>query len=100
MFPQLVGVRITHRWGGLQSFTADSLPVLGQFDATRRIHGVAGFSGSGNTYSDVTAEYLAGKFTGAESDVGRRFARVLEVLMRVGRKEAEWDPWKSDHSLP
>lgn len=39
LFPQYVNVRVSHRWGGLQSFTADGFPEVGLFDEERRIYG-------------------------------------------------------------
>ena len=47
LFPQFASVDVTHRWGGLQSFTADDLPQIGLFDADRHIYGIAGFCGRG-----------------------------------------------------
>ena len=64
IFPHLAEVRITHRWAGLQSFTCDGLPVIGALDPERRIYGMAGFSGMGNSYSNVGAAYLADRAAG------------------------------------
>src|SRR5207244_13614447 len=61
LFPNLAHVRVTHRWGGLQCFTADDLPVVGLLDPDRSIWGMAGFCGRGNCHSDVGAEFLAGR---------------------------------------
>jgi glycine/D-amino acid oxidase-like deaminating enzyme len=97
LFPQVVGARITHRWGGLQSFTADNVPEVGLFDSERNIWGMAGFCGRGNCHSDVGAEYLAGRITGVASDVERRFGLLFEQLMRVGRPSADWPDWKTTH---
>lgn len=95
LFPALAGVRITHRWGGLQSFTADSLPMVGEFDPERKIHGMAGFSGRGNCYADVGADYLAGKVAGVSSRTEREFGPLMTELLAVGRASAEWGQWKS-----
>lgn len=95
IFPNLVGVRITHRWGGLQSFTADDFPEVGLFDEERQIYGVAGFSGRGNCYSDVAAQYVVGKALGVATPVERDFGRLLENVMPVRRRAAEWGPWFS-----
>ena len=95
LFPTLAGVRITHRWGGLQSFTADSLPMVGEFDPERQIHGMAGFSGRGNCYADVGADYLAGKVAGVPSQTERQFASLMTELLAVGRSTADWGPWTS-----
>jgi glycine/D-amino acid oxidase-like deaminating enzyme len=97
LFPKLAGAKITHRWGGLQSFTADNLPEVGLFDEERQIYGMAGFCGRGNCHSDVGAEYLAGKVAGVVSEVERRFGTLFETLMCVGRESANWGPWQSSH---
>lgn len=95
LFPALAGVQITHRWGGLQSFTADGLPMVGEFDPERQIHGMAGFSGRGNCYADVGADYLAGKVVGVPSRTERAFGSLITQLLAVGRASAAWGPWKS-----
>lgn len=97
LFPQLAGVRITHRWGGLQSFTADGLPVIGLFDAGRRIHGMAGFSGRGNTYTDVGAEVLAARMAGVKSAIGKRYGQLIATLMEVGRPSSHWGAWQTSN---
>lgn len=93
LFPHLQGVAITHRWGGLQSFTADCLPVIGEFDASRQIHGLAGFSGRGNCYADVGAEYLAGRLSGQPGVLETRHGPLFQTLLSVGRTSAQWGPW-------
>jgi glycine/D-amino acid oxidase-like deaminating enzyme len=93
----LVGAKITHRWGGLQSFTADNLPEIGLFDLERQIYGMAGFCGRGNCHSNVGAAYLAGRVAGVVSDVEQRFGYLFETLMRVGRESANWRPWQTVH---
>jgi len=95
LFPQLAGVRITHRWGGLQSFTADDFPEVGLFDEDRQIYGVAGFSGRGNCYSDVGAQYVVGKAVGRPSAVEQQFGTLMETVMPVRRPAAAWGPWVS-----
>ena len=90
IFPHLSEVGITHRWGGLQSFTFDGLPVIGVFDEERRIHGMAGFSGLGNSFSNVGAAYLAARIAGTASDVERRFGSTMELLLAARRAGAEW----------
>lgn len=83
-------VRITHRWGGLQSFTADDFPEVGLFDE-RQIYGVAGFSGRGNCYSDVGTQYVVGKAVGTPSAVEEQFGTLIETVMPV-RRPAAWGP--------
>ncbi len=90
IFPHLAGVRITHRWGGLQSFTGDGLPVIGALDPERRIYGMAGFSGMGNSYSNVGAAYLADRAAGVTGEVERRFGAAVEMLLAPHREGARW----------
>ena len=99
LFPKFRQARITHRWGGLQSFTADNLPVVGILDAELKIYGMAGFCGRGNCHSDVGAEYLAGLVAGVESDTGKRFGSLIEKIMKVQRKAANWGPWHTNKQL-
>ena len=90
IFPHLAGVRITHRWGGLQSFTCDGLPVIGALDPERRIYGMAGFSGMGNSYSNIGAAYLADRAAGVTGEVERRFGPAVEMLLAPYREGARW----------
>ena len=98
LFPQFAGARITHRWGGLQCFTKDDLPVMGLLDAERNLWGMAGFCGRGNCHSDVGAEFLAGRVAGIKSETELRFGPLFDELMRVGRTTANWGPWKSAYA--
>lgn len=91
LFPRLAGVQVTHRWGGLQSFTADELPQIGRFDPDRRIYGMAGFSGRGNCYSDVGAEYLAAMAFDGDHSLAPEMCRLIEDLMAPRRAAADWD---------
>lgn len=93
LFPSLSQARITHRWGGLQSFTADSLPMIGMFDPARKMHGLAGFCGRGNCFADVGAAYLAGQVAGVVSEVERNFGSLFTQHLAAGRPEANWEPW-------
>lgn len=90
LFPELRGVGVTHRWGGLQSFTADSLPQMGLIDADRRIYAMAGFCGRGNCHSDVGAELLVARACGVTSPLVETYGELMDQLMNVGRVEADW----------
>lgn len=95
IFPHLVGVPITHRWGGLQSFTADDFPEVGLFDKTRQIYGAAGFCGRGNCYSDVAAAYVVRQALNQPTLLSDSFATLIEQIMPVRRPAAEWGAWLS-----
>jgi gamma-glutamylputrescine oxidase len=97
LFPSLASVPRTHRWGGLQCFTADHLPMIGVFDPSRRIHGMAGFSGRGNTYTDVGAEVLAARVASATSAMEMKYGPLIDTLMKVGRPSAKWKPWTTSN---
>lgn len=97
LFPSLVNARITHRWGGLQCFTADHLPVIGAFDPSRRIHGMAGFSGRGNTYADVGAEILTARLLGKACEIQTRYGALMDRIMAVGRASAKWGGWTTSN---
>lgn len=86
---------ISHRWGGLQSFTADGFPEVGLFDEERRIYGAAGFCGRGNCYSDVAAAYVTGLALRRSALLDKRYCTVVEQMMQVGRSAAAWGPWAS-----
>jgi len=88
IFPKLADTPVTHRWAGLQGFTGDGLPLLGLFDPEMGVHGVAGFSGMGNAYSNVAAEWIAGRITGVAGPVEDRFGSFIGRMMRVGRPSA------------
>ena len=90
LFPHLADAPITHRWGGLQSFTFDGLPAIGVFDAERRIHGLAGFCGLGNSYSNVGAAYLAARIAGAGDGLPPDRAETLKLLLAPARDGARW----------
>lgn len=97
LFPQYSNQRVSHRWGGLQSFTADGFPEVGLFDEERRIYGAAGFCGRGNCYSDVAAAYVTGLALRRPCLLDSRFSTVMEQLMQVGRSPAAWGLWTSSH---
>ena len=94
LFPQWASARITHRWGGLQSFTADNLPEIGLFDADRRIYGIAGFCGRGNCYSDVGAERLVADAFDRPARLSQTGRSLIDSIMRPHRTAAEWGNWR------
>ena len=98
IFPHLTDVEITHRWGGLQSFTFDGLPVIGVLDAARRIHGMAGFSGLGNSFTNVGASYLAARIAGRTGEVERRFGSTIQLLLAPSRESATWPGDEPTHA--
>ena len=90
IFPHLAGAPVSHRWGGLQSFTFDGLPVIGVLDPERRIHGMAGFSGLGNSYSNVGAAHLAARIASAGDGLAAPFLETLKLLLAPARDGSRW----------
>ena len=92
-FPHLAaqGVAFEYRWGGLQCFTADDLPIVGAVTETGRLHTLAGLCGKGNGFSDVLSIFLAARVAGAVSEVEKRFGSAfLERYFAVDREGARW----------
>ena len=58
-FPQLDGVRVTHRWGGVMGFSADGLPLIGELPGQSRIKYLVGFTGHGFGFAFHAARVLA-----------------------------------------
>jgi len=96
LFPQYRGIAITHRCGGLQSFTADHFPFIGCLDEERRIFGMVGLCGRGNHHTEVGAEYLAGKLAGVVTPIEARFGALFERFTPPNRASARWGEWKSE----
>ena len=90
LFPDLQHARVTHRWGGLQSFTADSLPQMGLIDESRQIFAMAGFCGRGNCHSDVGAELLVAEACAVQSPLVDQYGDMMKKLTHVGRTKAIW----------
>jgi len=62
------GVNVVRTWAGIMGFTADGLPLIGQFEATPGLTLAAGFNGGGFSWAaivgQVIADLLAGRETG------------------------------------
>ena len=59
IWPQLKGVRITHKWGGTLAMTLDFHPTIGVMGVKKNIFYGVGYSGHGVSWSQ-----LAGKIIG------------------------------------
>lgn len=82
VFPQLRGIRFTHRWGGPVSVTLDMAPVIGFLGADRKAIFSLGCIGHG-----VSLTHYNG-LTIAELITGRRTWRT--GMFFVGRKVLPW----------
>ncbi len=58
VFPELAGVRVTHRWGGLMGFSGDGLPFAGEVPGRPRIKYLAGHTGHGLGFAFLAARKL------------------------------------------
>lgn len=90
LFPHLANARVTHRWGGLQSFTADDCPVAGLLDPDRHIYGTGGFCGRGNCHSDVMADYVVSHALGTRTELSAEQCSLIESLTAAHRPSAAW----------
>jgi sarcosine oxidase subunit beta len=59
LFPKVGPIRIVRCWAGIMGFTADGLPLIGQFDAARGMFVAAGFNGGGFSWALATGRALA-----------------------------------------
>ncbi len=84
VYPQLRGIRITHRWGGPVSITTDMAPVIGFLGEDRRALFSVGCIGHG-----VSMTHLNG-LTMAELICGKKTERT--EMFFVGRKVIPWPP--------
>ncbi len=72
-FPQLEGIRITHRWGGTLGMSLDLIPSVGTLKGHRNIYYAAGYSGEGTVLSQVAAKIIAELYGGASNALNRLF---------------------------
>jgi glycine/D-amino acid oxidase-like deaminating enzyme len=84
VFPQLKGIRFTHRWGGPVSVTVDMAPVIGYLGDDKKAIFSLGCIGHGvslTTYNGMTI---------AEMIIGQKTSRT--EMFFVGRKTIPWPP--------
>ena len=84
VFPQLKGVKVTHRWGGPVSITLDMAPAIGYIGNDKKAIFSLGCMGHG-----VSMTTLNG-LTIAEMIVNKKTSRTK--LFFVGRKTIPWPP--------
>lgn len=59
LFPQLTGLRMSHRWAGLMAFTSDYLPVAGPAPGMSGVWVAGGFCGHGMPFGPSLGQLLA-----------------------------------------
>lgn len=58
-FPQLKGVKVSHRWAGIMGFSRDGLPIIGGVPNNPPVIASVGFTGHGMGYGFVLGKLLA-----------------------------------------
>lgn len=84
VFPQLAGIRFTHRWGGPVSVTLDMAPVIGYLGTDRRAVFSLGCIGHGVSMTTQNGRTIAELICGMDTERTRMFF--------VGRKTLPWPP--------
>ncbi len=70
-FPQLAGIKITHRWGGTMAFTLDLLPAIGVTGPNRNIFYGLGYSGEGVALSQLAGKIISQLYGKEDTDLTR-----------------------------
>ncbi len=83
VFPQISGVRFTHRWGGPVSVTTDMAPALGFLGDERLVYSV-GCVGHGVSLTHLNGRTVSDLVLGRKSD--------LTSVFFVNRKVLPWPP--------
>jgi glycine/D-amino acid oxidase-like deaminating enzyme len=83
LFPQLGGVGMTHRWGGVLGVPRDWIPSVG-LDRATGLAWAGGYVGEGVAASNLAGRTLADLITGATSE--------LTDLPWVGHRSRRWEP--------
>lgn len=93
VFPQLRGVGVTHRWGGVLGAPRTWLPTVG-FESTTGLAWAGGYVGAGVAATNLAGRTLADLITGRPSD--------LTGFPWVNRRVRSWEPeplrWLGIHS--
>ena len=81
IYPQLAGVRVAHKYGGLIDFTADWLPVISAIDKLPGLYVSAGFSGHGFGLGPAAGRLCADLIAGDQPIVDPhpyRYSRLVD----------------------
>ncbi len=84
VFPQLKGIRITHRWGGPVSITVDMAPAIGYIVRDRKAIYSLGCMGHGVSMTTLNGRTIAEMICGMDTPRTSMFF--------VGRKTIPWPP--------
>lgn len=83
LFPELRGIGVTHRWGGVLGVPRDLLPGVG-FDRATGFAWGGGYTGQGVAAANAAGRTLADLILGVDSD--------LVHLPWVGHRSRPWEP--------
>lgn len=87
LFPPLASLKVVRCWAGIMGFTADGLPMIGQYGDAKNLYVAAGFNGGGFSWGAATGKALA------QLILHGRAAFDLEPFdpNRFARGGVEWD---------
>ena len=83
LFPELRGIGVTHRWGGVLGVPRDLLPGVG-YDRATGLAWAGGYTGQGVAAANAAGRTLADLIRGVDSDLVR--------LPWVGHQSRPWEP--------
>jgi glycine/D-amino acid oxidase-like deaminating enzyme len=73
IWPQLKGIRITHKWGGTLAMTLDFHPTIGVTGDNRNIYYGVGYSGHGVSWSQLAGKIISQLYAGEDTELTRFF---------------------------
>jgi glycine/D-amino acid oxidase-like deaminating enzyme len=71
IWPQLKGIRITHKWGGTLAMTLDFHPTIGVTGDNRNIYYGVGYSGHGVSWSQLAGKIISQLYAGEDTELTR-----------------------------
>jgi glycine/D-amino acid oxidase-like deaminating enzyme len=69
IWPQLKGVRITHKWGGTLAMTLDFHPTIGVMGVHENIYYGAGYSGHGVSWSQLAGKIISQLYANEDTEL-------------------------------
>lgn len=67
-FPQLKGIPVEHKWGGVVSYTMDADPAVGVMGDDANIYYAVGYSGHGVSFAHTAARIITDMMAGENND--------------------------------
>lgn len=69
IWPQLTGIKVTHRWGGTLAMTLDYHPVIGVMGDYNNIYYGVGYSGHGVSWTQLAGKAIAELYAGEDTEL-------------------------------